>query len=249
LAEKGFLYFLLIDPEKPGDLSNVVRIANKVGVSAFMLGGSTAVVTEQYEEVISQVKRSSSLPVIIFPSNSSSIARGADAIWFMSLLNSEDAYWIIGAQALGIPAIKRLKLEAIPMGYLIVGTGGTAGFVGRARPIPQETPEIAVAYTMAAEALGMRFVYLEAGSGVESPIGADFVTTVRRPISVPVIVGGGITSGKTTEELIAAGADAIVTGNLFERAVDVEGKMLELIEGCKRGVLRRSEKNHNISNQ
>ncbi|MBS7649321.1 geranylgeranylglyceryl/heptaprenylglyceryl phosphate synthase [Candidatus Bathyarchaeota archaeon] len=242
LSERGFLHLLLVDPEKPGELSAVARAAEEAGTSAFMVGGSTAVMTEDYFEVISELKRSSRLPVIIFPSGPSSVARGADAMWFMSLLNSEDPYYIIGAQALGILAIKRLGMETIPMAYLIVGDGCTAGYIGRARSIPYDRPEIAGAFAMAAEALGMRFVYLEAGSGAKNPVPADFIAYVRKCISVPLIVGGGISSGKVSEDLIAGGADAIVTGTLFEQSKAAKEKMHEIIEGCKRGVNLRLNK-------
>jgi phosphoglycerol geranylgeranyltransferase len=247
LAEKGFLHFLLVDPEKPGELSTVAHAAEEAGASAFMVGGSTAVMTEDYSEAISELKRNSSLPVIIFPSGPSSVARGADAVWFMSLLNSEDPYYIIGAQALGILAIKRLGMETIPMAYLVVGDGCTAGYIGRARPIPYDRPEIAGAFAMAAEALGMRFVYLEAGSGAKNSVPTEFVTYVRKCISLPIIVGGGISSGRVSEALVTAGADAIVTGTLFEKSTDVKEKMFEIIEGCKRGVESRSNKVQNVT--
>jgi len=244
LSERGFLHFLLIDPEKTGDLSQTMPAAIEAGTSAFMVGGSTAVMTESYTEVISEIKRSSSLPVVIFPSGPYSIARGADALWFMSLLNSEDPYYIIGAQVLGSATIKRLNMEAIPMAYLIVGEGCAAGFVGRARPIPYEHPEIAAGFAMAAEYMGMRFIYLEAGSGAEHSIPTDFVSVVRKSVSIPIIVGGGIKSGTDAEQLVGAGADAIVTGNVFENMTNTRDKLCELIDGCKRGLSLRLRKTH-----
>lgn len=247
LSEKGFLHFLLIDPEKPGELSTIARAAEEAGASAFMVGGSTAVIAEDYADVISELKRNSHLPVIIFPSGPSSIARGADAVWFMSLLNSEDPYYIIGAQVLGILAIKRLGIETIPMAYIIVGEGCTAGYIGRTRVVPYDRPEIAGAFAMVAEALGMRFVYLEAGSGAKNPVPIDFLVHVRKCVSIPIIVGGGISSGSVSENLIAGGADAIVTGTLLEKSKDPKAKIVEIIEGCKRGIASRTNKTNDES--
>lgn len=234
LRRDGFLYFVLVDPEKPGDLKTLSHVAAEEGVSGFFVGGSTAQVTSDYESAISELKRNGPLPVLIFPSGTSSVARGADAIWFMSLLNSEDPHYIVGAQMLGISGIRRLGLETIPMAYLIVGYGGTVGFVGRARPIPYERPEIAWGYAAAAETMGMRFVYLEGGSGAPRHVPPEFVAAVRRAVSVPILVGGGITNGDTAARLIQAGADGIVTGNVLEGEAQIREKIKEILDGCRR---------------
>jgi len=235
LESDGFVYFVLVDPEKPGDLVSLSKIAQELGVTAIMVGGSTAQLSIDYEEVISKIKHESSIPVIIFPSGTASIARGADAIWFMSLLNSDDLFYVIGAQYLGIGAIRSLRLEPIPLAYIIVGYGGTVGFVGRARPIPYERPELAAGYAMAAEALGFRFVYFEGGSGAPRHIPPEFISYVRRFVSIPIIVGGGITNGAIAKELIAAGADGIVTGNVLEGYSQIKDKILDIMQGCKEG--------------
>jgi len=234
LHRDGFLYFVLVDPEKPGDLKELSRTAVEEGVSGFFIGGSTAQVTSDYEAAISELKRSGPLPVLIFPSGASSVARGGDAIWFMSLINSENPYYIIGAQMLGVSGIRRLGLEAIPMGYIIVGYGGTVGYVGGARPIPYDRPEIACGYAAAAETLGMRFIYLEAGSGAPRPVPPEFVGAVRRAVHIPILVGGGITDGDIVAKLIQAGADGIVTGTVLEGEVQLREKMREILDGCRR---------------
>lgn len=234
LRRDGFLYFILVDPEKPGDLKTLSRVATEEGVSGFFVGGSTAQVTSDYESTISELKRNGTLPVLIFPSGTSSVARGGDAIWFMSLLNSEDPHYIIGSQMLGISGIRRIGLETIPMGYIVVGYGGTAGFVGRARAIPYERPEIAWGYAAAAEALGLRFIYLEGGSGTPEHVPPEFVAAVRRAIHIPLLVGGGITNGDTAAKLIQAGADGVVTGSVLEGEPQVREKMREILDGCRR---------------
>jgi phosphoglycerol geranylgeranyltransferase len=242
IREKGFIHITLIDPEKMERIDDVVKAAETAGSSAFMVGGSTSHKTSDYEEAVSRVKTNSRLPVIIFPSNVASIARGADAIWFMSLLNSTNPYYIIGAQVLGIKTIREFGLEPIPMAYLILGAGGAAGYVGDAKPLPLDIPELTVGYAMAAEALGFRFVYLEAGSGVKTHVPEKLISLVRRSVSIPIIVGGGIREGAVAESIVASGADIIVTGDVLEEASFVRDKLSEIIEGGKRGVSKRSER-------
>lgn len=242
ISKNGFIHITLIDPEKMDRIEDVVEAAEAAGSSAFMVGGSTSHKTSDYERAIAKIKSKSSLPVIIFPSNVASIARGADAIWFMSLLNSMNPYYIIGAQVLGIKTIREFGLEAIPMAYLILGAGGAAGYVGDAKPIPFEIPELAVGYAMAAEALGFRFVYLEAGSGVKTHVPERVISMVRKSVSIPIIVGGGIRDGYAAESIVASGADIIVTGDILEETSEVKDKLSEIIEGGRRGVSKKEGK-------
>jgi phosphoglycerol geranylgeranyltransferase len=154
----------------------------------------------------------------------------------MSLLNSVDPYFLIGAQILGAPAIKKHRIEPIPLGYIIVGEGGAAGVVGRAVPIPYDKPELAVAHALAGQYLGMRFIYLEAGSGAKNPVPPEMIRVVKHAIEVPLIVGGGIRSREQALEAASAGADILVTGNLVE---NMEGRrrVSEIIEGIKHSKL------------
>ncbi|MEM2929527.1 MAG: geranylgeranylglyceryl/heptaprenylglyceryl phosphate synthase [Thermoproteota archaeon] len=239
IERDGFIHMTLIDPEKMNRIEEVVKTAEAAGSSAFMVGGSTSHRTSDYEEAIAKIKSTSKLPVIIFPSNVASIARGADAIWFMSLLNSSNPYYIVGAQVLGIKTIRELGLEIIPMAYLILGTGGAAGYIGDAKPLPFEIPELTVGYAMAAEALGFRFIYLEAGSGVKTHVPEKLINMVRRSISVPLIVGGGIRDGSAAEDVVSSGADIIVTGDILEETSNLTDRLLEIMEGGRRGVVKK----------
>jgi phosphoglycerol geranylgeranyltransferase len=198
-----------------------------------MIGGSTFVSTVHLDNVVKVVKRTVDIPVILFPNNVSGISRHADAIWFMSLLNSVDPYFLIGAQVLGAPLIKKTRLEPLPLGYIIAGEGGTVGVIGKAVPIPYDKPELAVAHALAGQYLGMRFIYLEAGSGAKKPIPAEMIRAVKHSIDVPLIVGGGIRSREQALAASSAGADIIVTGNVVENA-GVRQKVSEIIEGIKR---------------
>lgn len=239
LTDERALHFLLIDPQKPGDVPSIAEAAERSGTAAFLVGGSTAMITSEYNDLVRVLKRHSGLPVIIFPSNLPSITGEADAIFFMSLINSINPYFITGIQAMGISAIKKQGLEAIPLAYIIIGEGGAAGYVGQAQCIPLGHPEIATAYAMAAEAFGFRFIYLEGGSGVTRPLSAPFISMVRRHVSVPLIIGGGVGSGADAEELVAAGADIVVTGTIVERTGN-SAIISELVDGIRRGVSKRS---------
>lgn len=139
---EGAIHITLIDPEKvtPSQALLIAEKARASGTSAIMVGGSTFVSTKHLDAVVRTVKRSVDLPVILFPNNVTSISRYADAIWFMSLLNSSDPYFIIGAHVLGAPLIRRYQLEPIPMGYIIVGEGGTAGIIGKAVSLTRTEP-------------------------------------------------------------------------------------------------------------
>ncbi len=214
------LHFTLIDPDKVEDkewLREVASIAADAGTDAFLVGGSIGVSESDVDATV-KVLKEFKLPVILFPGNVTGISRFADAILFMSLLNSDDPYFIIGAQVLGAPIVVKYGLEALPTAYIIVGYGGAAGYVGKARPIPYDRPEIGAAYVMTAELLGMKYAYLEAGSGAPSPIPPEFVKAVAKYRNkITLIVGGGIRSKEQARELIEAGANIIVTGTLIEK--------------------------------
>jgi phosphoglycerol geranylgeranyltransferase len=152
----------------------------------------------------------------------------------MSLLNSVDPYFLIGAQVLGAPMVKKYSLEPIPLGYIIVGEGGTAGVIGKAVAVPYNKPELAAVHALAGQYLGMRFIYLEAGSGAKNPVPPEMIRAVKHYTGVPLIVGGGIRSREQALTTASAGADIIVTGNVVEES-GVRHKVSEIIEGIRRG--------------
>lgn len=199
--------------------SEAARVAARVencGAKAILVGGSTAINQIELEDVVKQVKASVTSPVILFPGNVTGVAPSADAIFFSCLMNSDNPYFLTEAQALGALAIRKYNLEPIPMAYLIVGDGGAAGFVGRARGIPPNKPGLAVMYALAAEYFGMRFVYLEAGSGVDGRVSQPMISAVRKSFNGTLIVGGGITNAENASIASRAGADIVVVGTLLE---------------------------------
>jgi len=227
------LHLLLIDPEEtsPANAASIAREAEEAGSDGIMVGGSTFFSQSMIDELIKTIKESISIPVIIFPNNITSITRYADAIWFMSLLNSVDHYFIIGAQSQGAVLVKQYKLEAIPMGYLVFGGDTAVAAMGRALPLPVDRGEVAACYALAAQYLGMRFIYLEAGSGAKKPLPPSTIEAVKRVIEVPLIVGGGIRSSEDAVKVLRAGADIVVTGTIAEESLDRCKEVISAIKG------------------
>jgi phosphoglycerol geranylgeranyltransferase len=234
IRKNGAIHITLIDPEKvtSASASRVAKEAESCETAAIMVGGSTSISVSHLDRVVKAVKRTVEIPVILFPNNVTGISRHADAIWFMSLLNSLDAYFLVGAQVLGAPLIKKHELEAIPLGYIVVGEGSAVSIIGRVSPIPYDKPELAAAHALAAQFFGMRFVYLEAGSGAKEPVPDTMIQTVKKFIRIPLIVGGGIRNGGQAKKIAHAGADAIVTGNIIDEDNPRE-RIKELVTSIK----------------
>lgn len=219
----------LIDICSPEKMTNqsatqIAREAESNNSAAIMVGGSSLVLTSHLDNIIKAIKKTVKIPIILFPNNVTGISRYADAIWFMSLLNSSDPYFITGAQILGAPLIKEYGLEPIPLGYIVIGGGGSVGVIGRVSPIPFNKPDLTVAHAIAAQYFGMRFVYLEAGSGAEKPVPTEMVRKVKSIIDIPLIVGGGIRTVEKAKEIVRAGADIIVSSttlNHFSQKIRV----------------------------
>ena len=237
VAERGAGHLTLIDPDSqsPKQAAAMARAAQQGGTDAIMVGGSVGAAGILLHETVREIRELTDLPVILFPSSVAGLCENADAVFFMSLLNSRSPAYIIENQALGAPLILRYGLEPIPMAYIIIEPGGTVGFVGDARLIPRNKPELAAAYALAAKFMGMRMVYLEAGSGADSPVPAKMVALVKKLLGdVLLIVGGGVRSGAAAAELVAAGADLIVTGTGVEKSQDVTSFVSELTKSIRR---------------
>jgi phosphoglycerol geranylgeranyltransferase len=237
VAEHGAGHLTLIDPDSqsPRQAAAMALAAAKGGTDAIMVGGSVGAAGILLHETVRVIKEMTDLPVILFPSSVAGLCENADAVFFMSLLNSRSPAYIVENQALGAPLILRYGLEPIPMAYIIIEPGGTVGFVGDARLIPRRKPELAAAYALSAKFMGMRMVYLEAGSGADSPVPAGMVALVKKLLGdVLLIVGGGIRCGDAAAELVAAGADLIVTGTGVEKSQDVTSFVFELTKSIRR---------------
>ncbi len=213
--------------------SKLAKDVEKIGASAILVGGSSATDQIEMAQVVKGIKKGIKIPIILFPGNVTGVVPDADAILFSSLMNSENPYFITQAQALGAPSVLKFGLEPLPTAYLVIGEGTSAWFVGAARGIPFEKPKIAAAYALAAQFLGMRFVYLEAGSGAKTSVTPEMIKTVRRTFNGFLIVGGGIKDVKTAQSLVKAGADALVIGTFLEKGGSIK-KLQEIAKAIQR---------------
>jgi phosphoglycerol geranylgeranyltransferase len=211
-------HLALIDPEKqmPEKAGKMAEAAEKAGSCAILVGGSTNPGQDVLDRTLIEIKKRSRLKTILFPSSSAMLSEHADAIFFMSLLNSRDRRYLIEEQARGARFVKESKLEVIPLGYIVIDRGQKVGEVGRVEIIEETDTEKITGYALAAQLFGMRAVYLEKGSGADKPIAKDTISAVKRAIDVPLIIGGGVRTPEQAREISKAGADYIVTGTLME---------------------------------
>lgn len=218
INRNGSLYFILIDPDKSNsNLSKLVRVATDCGVDGFLIG-SSMLLSENFEKCVRSIKQNTDRPVIIFPGSIYQISRSADAILFLSVLTSTNTEYIVGQQTLAAPIIFKYGIEPISTAYLLIESGKTtsAVFISQSKQIPRDKPDIAIAYALTAQYLGMKLIYLEAGSGADNSVPAELIQKIKSVVDVPLIVGGGIRDPQTAFEKSSAGADIIVTGNILE---------------------------------
>lgn len=234
-CKKKTLHFSLLDPDKqkPEVAADIAKTCEDAGSSAIMVGGSTLVSQRQVDETVKAIKKQSDLPVILFPSGAKYLSRYADAVFFMSLLNSRNLDFVIREHVKGAVFVKKSGIEPISMGYVIVEPGMTAGRVGECDLVKHDDIETAVGYALAAQYLGMRFFYLEAGSGAPTPVSNRMIAGVKQNIAIPLLVGGGIRDPKTAREKAKAGADIIVTGTKLEEEKNLKQALKDIIKAIE----------------
>ena len=241
INDHSCIHITLLDPDKlsKNEFIELAFKAQEFGTSALMVGGSFGVSNELLDDYLSTLKNMGfKLPIILFPGSLAGLSKFADAVWFLSVLNSDDPYFIIGAQTQAAILIKKRfsNLDVISLAYIIIGEGETVGYVSKARPIPINKPEILLAYALAAEFIGFDFIYFEAGSGAKEPLKPDILKKIRPFIKKPIIVGGGIRSKEQAIELAKAGANIIVTGTIAEEDLT---KLREIIEAINNLSIRK----------
>lgn len=219
IRQKGAAYLILLDPDKlPEDkIEGFLNHCEKSGVDGFLVGGSL-MINGDFESFVSKIKFLTKLPLIIFPGSITQVSSNADAILFLSVVSGRNPEHLIGKHVLAAPLIKKRGIEPISTAYILVDSGSTttAVYMSGSLPIPRNKPEIAAATALASEYLGMKLIYLEAGSGAEQPVPDEMVKAVCEQCNVPVIVGGGIRDSATARKKVECGASIIVTGNFFE---------------------------------
>ncbi len=219
IREKGAAYLILLDPDKLSEskLFGFVKHCENSGVDGFLVGGSL-MVNGDFESFLEKVKRSTSLPTIIFPGNITQVSKTADAILFLSVVSGRNPEHLIGKHVLAAKSIKNCGIEPISTAYILIESGSTttAVYMSGSLPIPRNKPEIAAATALASEYLGMKLIYLEAGSGADNSVPNQIVKAVAEECSIPIIVGGGIKTPSEARTKIENGASIVVTGNFFE---------------------------------
>lgn len=220
---KSKLFALLIDPENYSqrDLERTIQVAHKTKVDLIFIGGS--LVSNTLDAPIEIIKNLTNIPILLFPGSLVQISGKADGILLMSLISGRNTEYLIGNHVIAAPIIKKLSLEVISTGYILVGSGqGSAvEYMSQTNPIPPDKKEIVVATAMAGEMLGQKMIYLEGGSGVRKHIPEETIRAVCGNISVPLIVGGGIQNENDARKVLNAGADIIVVGNAIEKNTEL----------------------------
>jgi len=217
-AQKAFA--VLIDPDKLDEagLQSTIDLAIKAKVDYVFVGGSL-VVTDTLDKVVSTIKAKTTIPVILFPGSPDQITPKADALLYLSLISGRNPELLIGQHVISAPFVRQSGLEIIPVGYMLVdgGTPTTVSYISNTNPIPANKNDIASCTAMAGEMLGLKLIYMDAGSGAQRAIPTAMISQVAKYIQIPLIVGGGITTAEKAKENCLAGADIIVVGNAIEK--------------------------------
>ena len=223
---------VLVDPDKIQDetsLKNLIGLCNDASIDFIFVGGSL-LVKGSLDETVKLVKKSTKIPLVLFPGSNLHIDKSADAILFLSLISGRNPELLIGQHVTVAPILKNSKLEVLSTGYVLVGNdmNTTVAHMSHTAPIPTGKSDIAVCTAMAGEMLGMKLIYLDAGSGAAQQVPVDMIEKVRKSIKIPLIVGGGINSVSKAELAYKAGADLIVLGTAVEEKHQFLGEVAAL---------------------
>ncbi len=224
ISDKKKKIALLIDPDKFENrlLMQQIDVANKSAVDFIFLGGSL-ITNDGLNKSIEIIKANTNIPIIIFPGDGTHIHKDADAILFLSLISGRNPDFLIGNQVHTASLIKEMGVESISTGYMLIESGKitAAQYMSNTMPIPKSKTDIAVATAVAGEMLGLKLIYMDAGSGADEPIISEMISKVKSAIDVPLIIGGGIRDAKTAKRIVDAGADIIVIGNAAEKTPEI----------------------------
>jgi putative glycerol-1-phosphate prenyltransferase len=213
-------FAVLIDPDKVNDekMLQLIQLAITAKVDYFLVGGSL-VISNYLDECVRFITKNCSIPVLLFPGNSAQVSRYADALLYLSLISGRNPELLIGQHVVSAPAIKKSGLEIVSTGYMVIDGGAptTVSYISNATPLPADKDEIAMCTAMAGEMLGMKLIYMDAGSGAKKPVTESMIELVAKNIEVPLIIGGGIKTPEKAYLDCKAGADIIVVGNAIEK--------------------------------
>ena len=242
LAKKGALLFALIDPLDYRNFDEAVKTAktaDEADADVILIGGSTGVQGHLLDEITKEIKQAVSKPVVLFPGNIGTVTKYADAVYFMSMLNSRNPYWISEAQMLAAPMVKQYGIEPLSVAYVVIEPGGTVGWVGDARLVSRDKPKLAAAYGLAAQYMGFDFFITDAGSNpLNGHIPLDMVRAVSSAIDINYVVAGGIRKPEEAKKIAQAGADIIQVGTYLEKEGSKE-KISAMIKALREGAKDR----------
>ena len=214
-------FVVLIDPDKPSDneIINIVEKSKNAGVDFFFVGGSL-LTTDSLDNCIKLIKKHSDIPVLIFPGNSLQISKWCDGFLLLSLISGRNSEMLIGRHVIAAPYLKLYGNEIIPTGYMLIDGGKqtSVSYMSNTTPIPHDKDDIAMCTALAGEMLGLKIIYLDAGSGAINPVSTEMISKVKQTIEVPLIVGGGINTPEKAAAAAKAGADIVVVGNALEKS-------------------------------
>ena len=234
---KKKMHFSLIDPDKqlPKKAGKIAKICEEYGSDAIIVGGSTVKNRKMVYETIEEIKRNCNLPTILFPNSAEAVAENADYIFFMDLLNSLEYKYRKGEQIKGAKLVKKWNIKPIPTGYLIISTSKNPTTVERKTKldiIRENDLDKAIEYALYAECIGLKCLYLEAGSNAEKPVPDEMIKAIKKEVSLPLIVGGGIKNANDAKRKIDAGADVIVNGTLIEENIEILAEIIKIIKSA-----------------
>lgn len=239
--KKGIKSFaVLIDPDKIEDqdhLERLVQISNKHNVDYFLVGGSF-VTNDNLPHVIKSIKSVSTIPVLLFPGSNMHVDLNADAILFISLISGRNPDFLIGQHVLAAPILKKSNIEILPTGYILAGDSlqTTVSYISNTTPIPGDKDAVAACTALAGEMLGLRLIYMDAGSGAKTPILPKMISKVSKAIKSPLIIGGGINTIQKVSIALNAGADTIVVGNKIEQSIDFLMETAEYVDNFNKSL-------------
>lgn len=217
-------FAVLVDPDKTDlqQMDTLLSLGEQAKIDYWFVGGSL-VISSQLDELVRHIKKNTSVPVVLFPGSPSQVTRQADALLYLSLISGRNPELLIGQHVLSAPFVKQSGLEILSTGYIVVDGGAptTVSYISNAAPIPADKEDIALCTALAGEMLGMKLIYMDAGSGAKQPITTSMIKRVADQISIPLIVGGGIKTPEKAQENCKAGADLIVVGNAIEKEVSL----------------------------
>lgn len=218
--KQGTVHITLIDPlrQVPEAAGRLAYTAQEVGSDVIFICGSTGITQRSLVETATAVRGKVSIPIVFFPAGGEALCLDFSAVMYLSMINSRNAQYITGSHSKVSLIFKRLGIEVIPVGYIIIEPGMKVGEVGEAELVSRDNPWKALEYALTAEYMGMKFVFLEAGNGAAQPVPAGMIKAIKQEISVPLIVGGGIRTAIDARRVRQAGADIVVTGTIIENA-------------------------------